>query len=141
MMSLIYKNIHKTIGSVESLTGGLFALTIIKIPGASKFFKGSVVAYDSKIKEKLGVDISKGVVNPEAALEMARKGKIFLDVDICVAFTGIAGPETVENKEVGLCYIAINKNVYKKNFSGSREKVMKSAVDFAIIKLKEIYNF
>ena len=35
-----------TLGSVESLTGGLFASTICSVPGASKVFKGSFITYE-----------------------------------------------------------------------------------------------
>ena len=86
----------KTLGSVESFTGGLFASTIISNPGASSFFKGSIITYHDAIKSKLGIDISNGVVNKKVALEMAKKGKEFLGVDICVSFTGEAGPKPKE---------------------------------------------
>ena len=94
-----------------------------------------------KLKKKLGVDISNGVINSKVALEMAKKGKIFLDVDICVSFTGVAGPSEVENKKVGLCYIAINNKVYKNEFSGGRILIIEQAVNFAIKRLEEIYDF
>jgi nicotinamide-nucleotide amidase len=42
-----------SLGSVESLTGGLFASSICSIPGASKVFKGAVVSYSNDVKEKL----------------------------------------------------------------------------------------
>ena len=39
-----------TLGSVESLTAGLFASTICSVPGASKVFKGSFVTYATSMK-------------------------------------------------------------------------------------------
>ena len=71
-----------TIASVESFTGGLFASEIVKIPGASKYFKGALVTYSNEIKEKLGVDTSKGVINKEVAHQMASKGKKYFNVSI-----------------------------------------------------------
>ena len=125
----------KTIGSVESLTGGLFATKITETPGASKFFKGTIITYSNDIKEKLGVDTSNGVVNKEVALQMALKGKEFLGVDTCVSFTGNAGPDVLDGKEVGLVYIAINDLVYELNLKGDRQEIREQAVNFALKKL------
>lgn len=137
-MSLIFLCIYnigmKTLGSIESFTGGLFASTIISKSGASKFFKGSIVAYSNEIKEKLGVDISGGVINKEVAKQMAIKGKKFLNVDICISFTGNAGPISIENKPVGLVYVAINEEVFELNFKGDRNSIREQAVKFAINK-------
>jgi len=124
----------KTLGSVESLTGGLFASTITNKPGASKFYKGSVISYANEIKEKLGIDTSNGVVNKQVALAMAAKGKEFLNVDICISFTGNAGPEVLDNLPIGKVFIAINEEVYEKDFKGNREEIRKQCVDFAISK-------
>ena len=43
-------NRNLTIGSVESFTGGLFAKTFTDVSGASKVFKGSIVAYSPEVK-------------------------------------------------------------------------------------------
>lgn len=122
-----------TIGSVESMTGGLFASSITSVPGASKVYKGSVVSYSPLIKENvIGVKeetIEKyGVVSKEVAYEMAKKGREVLDVDICVSVTGNAGPTTEPGQAgVGEVYIGISNKektiVVKKNFSGSREEI------------------
>jgi len=128
----------KTLGSVESITGGLFASTITSQPGASNFFKGSIVSYANEIKEKLGIDTSSGVVNKEVALAMAKAGKEFLNVDICVAFTGNAGPSTLDDLPVGKVFIAINETVYEQNFSGTRDQIRKQCVTFAFEKIKDV---
>ncbi len=127
----------KTLGSIESFTGGAFAAKITSIPGASKYYKGSVITYANEIKEKLGIDTSKGVINKEVAIQMALKGKKFLGVDVCVAFTGNAGPSPMEDKPVGLVFIAINDVVYEKVFEGSRKEVIEKSVQFAQKILKE----
>ncbi len=100
------KDKNLTIGSVESMTGGLFAARITSVPGASKVFKGSIVSYSPLIKENVvGVNketIAKyGVVSKQVAYEMAEKGRKVLDVDICVSITGNAGP-TSEPGEAGV---------------------------------------
>ena len=86
-----------TLGSVESMTGGLFAGEFTSVPGSSKVFKGSVVTYATEIKEKVvGVKsetVDKfGVVSEEVAREMAECGRKLLNVDVCVSVTGNAGP-------------------------------------------------
>lgn len=102
-----------TIGSIESFTGGLFSKYITDINGASKVFKGSIIAYANEIKEKL-VDIDKdliekyGVVSWPVAEKLAINGLKILNVDICVSFTGNAGPTTCDNEAaLGECYMAI----------------------------------
>ena len=47
----------KTLGTAESCTGGRIAEAIIAVPGASEYFKGSIVSYTNEVKENLlGVD-------------------------------------------------------------------------------------
>lgn len=125
----------KTISSVESFTGGLFAETITSKPGASEFFFGSLVTYNNSIKEKLGIDVSKGVINKEVALAMALKGREYFKTDICVSFTGNAGPGTMDNHPVGKVFIAVNEDVYELNLIGTREEIRRQGVDFAIKKI------
>lgn len=125
-----------TLASIESFTGGLFASTIIEKPGASKYFKGSIVTYNNDVKAKIGVDITNGVINPQVALEMAQKGKEFFNVDYCISFTGNAGPTSMENKPVGLFYIAINDQVYEFFYPNlTRNEIRKKAVEIAIKQL------
>lgn len=130
---------NKTIASVESFTGGAFSYEFIKQPGASKVFKGSLVTYSNEIKEKFGIDTTNGVVNKKVAKEMAILGKKYFNVDYCISFTGNAGPKALDNKEVGLVYIAINENVFEIQFKDlTRNEIILESVSFAIEKLKEI---
>ena len=138
---------HKlTLGSIESFTGGLFASEITKIPGASNFFKGSIVTYATIEKQRLlGIskeDIDKyGVVSKQIAEQMAVYGRDLLDVDVCVSFTGNAGPTAMEDKKVGEIYIGIADNegveVFSFLLNGNREEIQRQAVDIAIKKLQK----
>ena len=111
LQKLSEKNL--TLGSVESMTGGLFASNITDVAGASKVFKGSIVTYATEIKEKVvGVDsdlIKKHtVVSAEVAEEMARKGQKLLGVDVCISVTGNAGPTAEPGwAKVGCVYIGL----------------------------------
>ena len=137
LLKYYFMNNNLTLGSVESFTGGAFASHITKIPGASNFYKGTIVSYATEIKEKLlGIPaeiIEKhGVVSPEVAALMATKGKEKLNVDVCVSFTGNAGPTSMENKPVGLIYIGIADNngvkVYDYLLNGSRVEIQLEAI-------------
>ena len=91
-----------TIGAVESFTGGLFAKTLTDIAGASKAFKGGIVAYSKEAKiDVVGVPEAyvneHGMVSAEVCSQLAIKGQKLLNVDVCVAFTGNAGPSTCES--------------------------------------------
>ena len=139
--ALIKYNI--SISSVESFTVGNFAAMLGSIPGISKVYKGSLVTYQSKTKERLlGIShevIEKyGVVSKEIASLMCINGKQILDSDICVSFTGNAGPDAMEEKPVGLVYIGIlyeGVNIYELKLKGTLEEIQQQAIDFVIIKL------
>ena len=75
----ILKEKKLTIGSVESLTGGLFASSLASIPGVSSVFKGALVTYAIEIKENVchvpcEIIDKYGVVSSECAYEMAKHG-------------------------------------------------------------------
>ena len=127
-----------TIGSIESMTGGLFAAEITNVAGASKVFKGSVVSYSPLVKENV-VGVNKltiekyGVVSKEVAIEMAKKGRELLDVNICVSVTGNAGPTSEPGSAgVGEVYIGISSQTgtysVKRLFKGTREEIRKQAL-------------
>ena len=60
-----------TFGVAESLTGGLIASRLVNVAGASSWFRGGVVAYDSQVKfDVLGVPTGP-VVTESAAAAMA----------------------------------------------------------------------
>ena len=136
-----------TLGSVESFTGGLFATTITSISGASKFYKGSFITYATEEKIKLlGIPESVvqqfGVVSKEVAYYMANNARQLLDVDVCVSFTGNAGPDAMENKPVGEVHIGIatkdRAQIYSLNLNGTRDEIRRQAVDFAIEKITSL---
>lgn len=144
----LYKEKGLTLGSVESMTGGLFAGKFTEIPGSSAVFKGSIVTYATEEKIKIvGVKKSTidkfGVVSEEVAREMAEKGRKLLNVDVCVSVTGNAGP-TCEpgGKPAGCFYVAIadkNQCVVKayqktKKRNGVRNSAVLAMRDLAYLK-------
>lgn len=126
-----------TLGSVESFTGGLFAKEITSVPGASHFYKGGLVTYATEEKNRLlhipYEDIDQyGVVSEQIAEQMAKNGQELLNVDVCVSFTGNAGPTAMEGKPVGMIYIGLayldQVEVYPFLLKGDRETIQKEGV-------------
>jgi nicotinamide-nucleotide amidase len=96
-----------TIGLAESFTGGLMASRMVAVPGASKFFRGGVVAYDSEIKYSL-LAVERGpVVSIEAAAAMASGVRELLGTDVALATTGVAGPDSQEGHPPGTAFVGL----------------------------------
>ena len=136
-----------TLGTVESATGGLIAHMITEVPGSSDYFKGSVVSYSNEIKNRIvGVKAATlkryGAVSSQVAEEMAVGGRKLLDVDVCLADTGIAGPAgATPAKPVGLFYLgtAGKDGVFSRKhvFHGNRDQNKRNAAEAALDWLKE----
>ncbi len=103
----------KTVGTVESCTGGAIASEIVSISGSSEYFLGSMVTYSYELKSKLvGVNMddikNDGAVSESVVRQMAEGGRKALGVDYCIAASGIAGPNGgTEDKPVGTVWIGI----------------------------------
>lgn len=103
----------RTIGTVESCTGGLVAHLVTEIAGSSDYLVGGLVTYSNEAKAALA-DVppdllaAHGAVSPEVAVAMATGGRHRLGVDAAVAVTGVAGPGGgTPSKPVGLTYVAV----------------------------------
>jgi len=96
-----------TIGLAESLTGGLIAARMVDVPGASRWFRGCVVAYDSAVKHSV-LEVADGpIVTEEAARSMARGARRVLGADIGLGITGVAGPDEQEGRMPGTIFVGI----------------------------------
>jgi len=95
-----------TLGTAESVTGGLIAARLTDVPGASDVLRGSVVSYASDVKfDVLGVPRGP-VVSEEAAAAMAEGACRVLGCDVAVATTGVAGPGEQEGIAPGTVFFA-----------------------------------
>jgi PncC family amidohydrolase len=136
-----------TLGVVESATGGLISHMLTNVPGSSKYYKGAVTAYSNEIKTRIvGVKESTinghGAVSRQVAEEMAEGGRRILEVDICLADTGIAGPGGImPEKPVGLFYLGLSHHEVirsqKHIFQGKRKQNKRSAAEAALSWLKQ----
>ncbi|MCL9770861.1 CinA family nicotinamide mononucleotide deamidase-related protein [Flavobacterium sp. HXWNR69] len=127
-----------TISTAESCTGGKIASMLSSVPGASNYFKGSVVSYATQTKiDVLEIDenlIAKhGVVSAEVAKEMVISVQKLMNSDFAIATTGNAGPtKGDEDAELGTVFIGIATPnevfVEEFNFGQPREKVIDRAL-------------
>ncbi len=96
-----------TLGLAESLTGGLAASRLVNVPGASRWFRGSVVSYASQVKfAVLGVPEGP-VVSEEAARAMADGASRVLQSDLGLAITGVAGPDSQDDQPPGTVFVGL----------------------------------
>ncbi len=134
----LLKKHELTVTTAESCTGGLLAGTLVSVPGVSDVFKEGFVTYSNKAKRR-HLDVSKstlrkyGAVSAQTAKEMAKGGVFATDADVCVAITGLAGPDgATPEKPVGLVYIACYMNdkvqVEEFHFKGNRQKIREQSV-------------
>lgn len=145
-------NNNKTVGTVESCTGGNLAASFVSLAGSSSYYKGSFLTYSNELKELLvGVSrknlATKGAVSEEVVIEMAEKGRLKLGVDFCIATSGIAGPDGgTEEKSVGTVWIALASSdgvVAKKFlFGNNRQRNLDMAVLTALnlLRIKLLSN-
>jgi len=102
-----------TLSAAESCTGGLFSKRLTDVPGISKVFVGSVVAYNEHAKTSLlGVSPDlireKHAVSREVALAMANGARVKFGTDIGIGITGIAGPDSDDSGQApGTAFIAL----------------------------------
>jgi nicotinamide-nucleotide amidase len=96
-----------TIATAESFTGGLIAARIVAVPGASRWFRGGVVAYASELKFSLLKVAAAPVVSAQAAAEMAEGARRLLGADVGLATTGVAGPDPQEGLPPGTAFAGI----------------------------------
>jgi nicotinamide-nucleotide amidase len=120
-----------SVGVAESLTSGLVAARLAEAPGASKWFKGSIVAYTSQVKFDL-LDVPEGpVVSAEAAVAMAEGAREKLRADVALGVTGVAGPTRQEDQLVGTVFMAVSAfgktEVNEAHFPGDRQHVRQFA--------------
>ena len=135
-----------TIALGESLTGGLLAAELIRIPGASAVVNGGVVAYNTAIKASLlGVDPvlleERGAVDADVAAQLASGARRSLAIDgrpadVGIGTTGVAGPDPQDGQPVGTVFVGIavgeTASVIGLTLEGSRAEIRAAVVDAAI---------
>lgn len=123
----------------ESVTGGLVAARVVSVAGASRWFRGSVVAYDPEVKHSvLGVPAGP-VVSEGAARAMAEGARRVLGADVGLGVTGVAGPSEQDGQPVGTVWMAVagpgpRASAHHVRLPGDRERIRQ----FAAISLLDL---
>ncbi len=132
----------RTLAVAESCTGGHVMERLTRLPGASAFLRGGVVAYDNAVKtDALGVSAElieehgavSGPVAEAMALGVARR----LNAGAGIAVTGIAGPDGgTDEKPVGTVWYAATVDgavrSRSRRFPGDRDGVRVRSAQAAI---------
>jgi len=138
------------LGTAESCTGGLIAGALTDIAGSSTVVEGGIISYSNALKSSLlGVPSSAieqhGAVSAQVAAQMALGGRDRLAVDLCIAVTGIAGPDGGrEGKPVGTVWFGCatrdtdRAETVRRVFPGDRAAVRAATVAFALTLMRDI---
>lgn len=139
------KSQKQTIATAESLTGGMIGSSFVDISGASKVYKGTLVAYDLSIKENI-LNISKDIlkedaVNKETAFLMAKNISNLFNSTYGISTTGIAEKYDGRNCQMYYCIFDSEKQQFIEGFielenNFTRNEVRKIFTD----KILEIFN-
>jgi len=139
-----------TLSTAESLTSGALASRITSVPGASAYFKGSIVAYSNSVKvRQLGVFEEilklKGAVSKEVVEQMAIGAQKLFATDYALSTSGIAGPDGgTDQKPVGTVWIGIAgpKGVFSEQFQmgKGRGRVVEKTIFSALSRLLQLIN-
>ena len=138
---------HLTLGTAESLTGGMIGTAITSVPGSSDAYRGGVISYTNGVKhDVLGVQGEAlenwGAVSEQVACQMAEGARNELHCDVAVSVTGIAGPGGAEpGKPVGTVWMGVSSESGTEarmlSFDGSRDDVRRQTVSAALTALCE----
>jgi len=152
VVAKLFKAKKKTLSTAESCTGGRISERITALPGASAYFKGSIVSYATQTKievlkvPKSIIDIH-SVVSAEVASAMAQNAKTMFKSDFAIATTGNAGPTKGDSEApIGTVYIGIATPMgvfaEKFNMGNHRTRIVEKAVNkgFELLQ-KEIMKF
>lgn len=135
-----------TIASCESLTGGAVGAALTEVPGASAAYLGGVITYATALKVKIvqvdaALAASEGVVNEQAARQMAEGALRLSGADFAVSTTGVAGPSGQDGRDpgevwVGLAWrddaVGVTSRAEYHFFSGGRGAIRAAAVRAAL---------
>ena len=145
----LLKAAGRTVGTCESLTGGMICAALVDVPGASKVVRGGLITYQTDVKTLLaGVDAALiercGVVSGEVARAMAEGARQRLGVDIAVSATGMASPGEENEPPAGTVFVGVASEKGGRHIplklSGSRAEIRQQTVEAAIGAILEETN-
>jgi PncC family amidohydrolase len=136
-----------SVAVAESLTGGLLGAALTDMPGASRTFRGGVLAYATELKNALlGVPSplleAESPVSAQVAAAMAAGVRDRLAATYGVALTGVAGPDAQAGRPAGTVFVAVagpdGGHVRELALTGDRAAIRAGAVRAALDLLREV---
>ena len=132
----------ETIACAESCTGGAIASLITLVPGSSEVYRGGIVCYTNEVKHRF-LDVPEAVLQTDGAVSektarlLAENVREKFQTTYGLSVTGVAGPESIEGKPVGLVYVAIAAEgkptvVKELRLAGKRRAIVGRAAKFAL---------
>jgi nicotinamide-nucleotide amidase len=100
-----------TLAVAESVTGGGLGARLVRVAGASAWFRGGLTVYAAEAKVLLaGLDPAlldaRGPIDPEVARALAASARERLRADVGLAVVGVAGPAGQGGRPVGTVLVA-----------------------------------
>jgi nicotinamide-nucleotide amidase len=133
---------RRTLATAEGVTAGQVAERLARVPGASAWFRGGVVAYDNRVKvEMLAVPErlieEHGAVSAAVAEAMAVGCRTRFRTDLAVSTVGLAGPDgNSVDKPLGLVYVGLawdgGVRSASWNWAGTRTEVQSRTAKLAL---------
>ncbi|MBR1770095.1 MAG: CinA family nicotinamide mononucleotide deamidase-related protein [Bacteroidales bacterium] len=145
------KKRNATLSLAESCTGGNIAHRITLLSGASEVFKGSVVAYNNRIKNSV-LGVEKDILEKHHAVSLPTviamaKGSLRLtESDYAVSTSGLAGPNSDgTDVPVGtVCICAMNKEgkhlTFTTRYNTTRENFIDRVSNDALMLLIKLFR-
>ncbi len=136
-----------TLALAESCTGGMIAMRLTDVAGASAFLERGAVSYANsakrdwlKVPQKTLDEL--GAVSEECARAMAEGVRAAATADLGLAVTGIAGPGGgTPEKPVGTVFLALadatHTRVERLQLGGSRQRIRELTTATALAWLRE----
>ena len=100
-----------TVAVAESVTAGGVGARLVRVPGASEWFRGGLIVYATESKSEVaGVDSrlleARGPVDPQVCEALAVAARERFDADVGLAVVGVAGPTEQSGRAVGTVVVA-----------------------------------
>lgn len=130
------------IAVVESLTAGGLAHAIGAGDDASSWFAGGIVAYMTDVKQHL-LNVAAGVdpCSAECAEQLAVGGLELFGGDVCVATTGVGGPDPEDGHPPGTVYLGWAMHDQRGHehlqLDGDQDAVLSATVEAGVRLLRE----
>jgi PncC family amidohydrolase len=130
------------VAAAESITAGHVASALAAGTNGSEWFCGSIVAYQTPVKQALLGVTTDQVITAECAEQMARGALWATHADLVVATTGVGGPDPEEGRPPGTVFICAGNTekltVFEHAFDGDPEAVVVAATLQALQHLRDV---